>query len=523
MTSTPVSSQKGGRREWIGLAVLAFPCVLLSMDFTVLHLAVPALTAHLKPSSAQLLWIVDIYGFMISGALITIGTLGDRIGRRRLLMIGAVIFGSASVFAAFSTTAAMLIVARGLLGVAGATLMPSTLALIRNMFHDDDQRRIAIAIWINAYIIGGAIGPLAGGILLEHFWWGSVFLLNVPVMALLILLGPRLLPEFRDPNAGSLDLISAGLSLAAMLSVIYGIKQFAQNGDAVIALTTIVIGVALAAVFVARQRRLTHPIIDLELFALPAFSASICTQLVAAMSTSGIYLFVVQYLQLVRGFSPLVAGIWLLPSTVAGIVGTLVAPFLARRTHPSTVIGGGMLVSAVGMLLLTQIDRGPGVAVFLLAYCIMSLTISLAMTLTTDLLIAAAPAERAGSASAISETSGELGLALGIAVLGSVGTAFYRHAISAALPAGIANGAAERARSTLSGAIATAGQLGSAVGPELADAARAAFAQSLELVAGISAIIVIVTSIATLILLRRPIDSIRPDTLKSPEHRSAIF
>ncbi len=503
MNTETAKPAKGGRREWIGLAVLAFPCVLLSMDFTVLHLAVPALTAQLRPTSAQLLWIVDIYGFMISGSLITMGTLGDRIGRRRLLMIGAVTFGTASVFAAYSTSAVVLIIARGLLGVAGATLMPSTLALIRNMFQDDDQRRIAISIWINAYIIGGAIGPLAGGILLEHFWWGSVFLLNVPVMALLLILGPRYLPEFRDPKAGSLDLISAALSLVAMLSFIYGIKQFAADGSRIVALTTTVSGILLGAAFLVRQRKLAHPLIDLELFAVPAFSASTCTQLVAAMSTAGIYLFVVQYLQLVRGFTPLRAGVWLLPSTIAGIIGTMLAPFLARRIRPVNVIGGGMLVAAIGMLLLTQISRGPGVAVFVTAYVIMSLTISMAMTLTTDLLIAAAPAERAGSASAISETSGELGLALGIALLGSVGTAYYRHNVSAALPAGVAAGAAESARATLGGAIAVAKMPGTTVGLELADAARAAFTQSLELVAGISALIVIATSIATLFLLRR--------------------
>ena len=206
-----VTTERAGRKEWTGLAVLAFPCLLLAMDFTVLHLAVPALTAQLAPSSAQLLWIVDIYGFLIAGSLITMGTLGDRIGRRKLLLIGGATFGIASIAAAFAGSAAMLIITRGLLGVAGATLMPSTLALIRNMFHDEHQRRIAIAIWINSFVIGGAIGPLLGGIMLEHFWWGSVFLLNVPVMALLLALGPFLLPEFRDTNAGRLDVLSAAL------------------------------------------------------------------------------------------------------------------------------------------------------------------------------------------------------------------------------------------------------------------------------------------------------------------------
>src|SRR6188474_2903990 len=193
-------SNRAGRREWLGLAVIALPCVLYSMDLTVLELAVPRLSADLKPTAAQLLWILDIYGFLVAGSLITMGTLGDRIGRRRLLMIGAAAFGVASVIAAFSTSAEMLIATRALLGLAGATLAPSTLSLIRNMFLDQQQRTVAIGIWISSYSVGAAIGPLVGGILLEHFWWGSVFLIGVPVMVLLLVVGPMLLPEFRDPE-----------------------------------------------------------------------------------------------------------------------------------------------------------------------------------------------------------------------------------------------------------------------------------------------------------------------------------
>src|SRR5688500_14152631 len=269
------------RREWTGLAVLTLPCLLLSMDLTVLYLAVPSLSVDLNPSSAQLLWIVDIYGFLIAGSLITMGTLGDRIGRRRLLLIGAAAFGVASTLAAFSTSAEMLIATRALLGVAGATLMPSTLALIRNMFHDPHQRTLAIAVWLNSFMVGGALGPLLGGVMLEHFWWGSVFLLNVPVMVLILALGPFFLPEFRDPSAGRLDLLSAGLSLVAMLSIIYGIKQIAQDGPLVPALLSIVAGAALAVTFVRRQRTLDHPLIDLRLVRDPAFSASTPTQHVA--------------------------------------------------------------------------------------------------------------------------------------------------------------------------------------------------------------------------------------------------
>lgn len=266
---------RAGRHEWIGLAVIALPCMLYSMDLTVLNLAVPSLSADLKPSSTELLWIVDIYGFLVAGSLITMGTLGDRIGRRKLLLIGAAAFGTASVFAAFSTSAAMLIATRALQGVAAATLAPSTLSLIRNMFPDPAQRTVAISVWIMSFSAGAAIGPLIGGVLLEHFRWGSVFLINVPVMLLLLAIGPVLLPEFRDPDAGRLDPLSAAQSLAAVLAVIYGLKRIAEGGPSWFAALSIVFGLAVGAAFLRRQRKLADPLIDLKLFRFPAISAGI--------------------------------------------------------------------------------------------------------------------------------------------------------------------------------------------------------------------------------------------------------
>ncbi len=265
-----VSTRRAGRREWIGLAVLALPCLLYAMDLTVLNLAVPHLSADLRPSSTQLLWIVDIYGFLVAGSLVTMGTLGDRIGRRRLLLIGAAAFGAASLVAAWSTSAEMLIAARALLGLAGATVAPSTLSLIRNMFLDPRQRTVAISVWITSFSVGGAIGPLLGGVLLQWFWWGSVFLLAVPVMALLLVLGPLLLPEFRDPQPGRLDLPSAALSVAAVLAVIYGLKQLAQDGLGWPPALSILAGLAVGVVFVRRQHRLADPLLDLRLFRHPS-------------------------------------------------------------------------------------------------------------------------------------------------------------------------------------------------------------------------------------------------------------
>ena len=497
------TTERAGRREWIGLAVLAFPCFLLAVDFTVLHLAVPKITADLAPSSTQLLWIVDIYGFFIASSLITMGTLGDRIGRRRLLMFGGAAFGAASAIAAFADTALTLIATRALLGVAGATLMPSTMALIRNMFHDPDQRRIAIAVWINCFVVGGALGPLVGGIMLENFWWGSVFLLNVPVMIALLVLAPILLPEFKDPNAGRLDIASAALSLLAILSIIYGIKRLAQDGFTTVSIISIVLGAALGTAFVYRQRRLTHPLIDLELFKVPPFSAAVATQLVATITFGGLYLLVSQYLQLVLGLSPLHAGIALLPATVAGTFGTIAAPLLVKRFPIGYVIPCGMILSTLGMGLLALMDSSSGLALLVAAYIMMSFGVNIAMTLTTDTIMSVAPPERAGAASGISETSAELGAALGIALLGSVSTAIYRRSMGLGMPDIIPANVATSARATIGGAVTSARDLGGDGGAALSALARESFTGSLSIVAIISAVLVLVTSVITIAILRR--------------------
>lgn len=496
-----MNNPRAARREWIGLAVLALPCLLLAMDLTVLYLAVPALSADLAPSSAQLLWIVDIYGFLIAGSLITMGTLGDRIGRRRLLLIGAAAFGIASALAAFATSAAMLIATRALLGVAGATLMPSTLALIRNMFHDPRQRSTAISVWVTSFMVGSAIGPLLGGVMLEHFWWGSVFLLNVPVMALLLVLGPMLLPENRDPNSGRLDLLSAALSLVAILAIIYGIKRSAQDGFSAISGLAIVTGFAIGVLFVLRQRKLRHPLIDLRLFQVPAFSTSVATQLIALIAFAGIYLFTAQYLQLVFGFSPLRAGLWLLPSTIAGIAGSMLAPVIARRIRPAFVMSAGLILSAIGFAMLTQLGGSSGLAILVSAFVILSIGISATMTVTTDLIVGVAPPERAGAASAISETSSELGLALGVGIIGSIGTAVYRRDIARSMPGTIPAEAADAARDTLGNALAVAARLPGQLGTELADVARAAFTHALRTTAVTGTVIIVALAIIVVAVL----------------------
>ncbi|HSK38043.1 MAG TPA: MFS transporter, partial [Actinomycetota bacterium] len=359
MTATEVPP-RAGRREWIGLAVLALACLLYVMDLTVLHLAVPALSADLQPTSAQLLWIIDIYGVFVAGSLITMGTLGDRIGRRRLLMIGATAFGLVSLLAAFSPNAESLIVSRALLGVAGATLAPSTLSLIFHMFQDPRQRSVAIGFWIGSFSAGSAIGPVLGGAMLELFWWGSVFLLALPVMAALLLLGPRVLPEYKDPEAGRLDPISAAMSVLAVLGVIYGLKEIAQDGLSGGSVAAIVAGLAIGMAFVARQRRLADPMIDVGLFRLGRFNAALATNFLAIFVAVGYFLFVAQYLQLVLGLSPLKAGLWSLPSAVGFIIGSQFAPRVLGGIRPAYVISGGLALAAVGLGLLAQVGVEDG-------------------------------------------------------------------------------------------------------------------------------------------------------------------
>lgn len=497
---------RAGRREWTGLAVLALPTLLLSLDLSVLHLAAPHLGEDLRPSSAQLLWILDIYGFMIAGFLVTMGTVGDRIGRRKLLMIGAAVFGVASVAAAYSTSAEMLIATRALLGLAGATLMPSTLALISNMFKDAGQRALAIGVWMTAFMAGAAVGPLVGGALLEAFWWGSVFLLGVPVMLVLLAVAPFLLPEYRDPTAGRVDLPSVALSLAAILPVIYGLKELAKGGLAVTPVVAMAAGAVFAVVFGRRQRGLPTPLVDLRLFARPAFSGALAIMTLALLASGGMMMFFVQYLQMVEGLTAFQAGLWLLPATALTIIGSLSAPAIARSVPPGRIVAAGLLLAALGFALVTQAGGESGFVLLVVGMAVVFLGVSPATVLGTDIIVGSAPPEKAGSASAMSETSGELGMALGVAVLGSVATAVYRGQMSADLPAGVADPVAEAAGDSLPGALAVAGDLP----PQLADAllgsARSAFTSGVQTVAVIGAVLAVLLAVLAALLLR----SVRP-------------
>jgi len=501
MTTTqagPVTHEEihatAGPREWAGLCVLLLPLLLVSMDVSVLYFAVPFISRDLQPSSAQQLWIFDAYGFVLAGLLITMGSLGDRIGRRRLLLLGALAFSVASVGAAYAHGAAELITARAAQGVAGATLMPSTLALIRNMFHDQKQRRKAIAIWTSATMSGVALGPVLSGLLLEHFWWGSVFLINVPFMVMLLVLAPALVPEFRAPQPGRFDLVSALLSLGAVLPVIYGIQEIAAAGVDGARVAAIAVGIVVGVVFVFRQARSRAPLFELRLFRDRGFAGAVGLNLVAMFAIVGFAIFATQYLQSVRAMSPLTAALWSLVPMSGTAVAVPLSQLLVNRIDRAYIVAGGLLLAAAGYAILTQAAASSPIWMVLLGASIYAGGVVGALTVGNELLMGTVPPDRAGAAAAVVETSSELGGALGMAVLGSIGVAVYRADLTSGVPGGLPHPAVTEARSTLGGALATAGHLPAQLSTELVAAARTAFSHGLDTAAAGAAIVMIVAA-----------------------------
>jgi DHA2 family multidrug resistance protein-like MFS transporter len=494
----PSGPLTAGAREWTGLAVLLLPLLLISMDVSVLYFAVPFISRDLEPSSTQQLWIFDIYGFVLAGLLITMGSLGDRIGRRRLLLIGAFCFSLASLGAAYSHSAGDLIAARALQGVAGATLMPSTLALIRNMFHDEKQRRTAIAIWTSATMSGIALGPVLSGFLLAHFWWGSVFLINVPFMILLLMLGPALVPEFRAPQAGRFDVVSAVLSLGAVLPVVYGMQELSANGARPAYIAAIAAGVAIGTAFLARQAHSRAPMIELALFRSRGFTGAVALTLVSMFAIVGFAIFATQYLQSVRGMSPFTAALWSMVPMTGTMTAVPLSQLLVKHVDRAYIAGGGLLAAAGGYALLTQAQAQSGLWFVLLGASIYAGGVVAAVTVGNELIMGAVPPERAGAAAAVVETSSEFGGALGMAVLGSIGVAVYRSELARTAPAGLPAAAAGAARNTLGGALGVAGHLPAQLGSQLVSAARLAFTHGLDtaaLGAGIAMLAAAVISI----------------------------
>ncbi|GAB3712452.1 MFS transporter [Nocardiopsis oceani] len=491
-------SGRAGPAQWAGLAVLALPTVLLGLDLTVLHLALPSLAMDLSPSGTQELWIVDAYGFLIAGFLITMGTLGDRIGRRRLLMIGGVAFIAASIAAAYSPTAEILIASRAALGIAGATLMPSTLALISNMFHDPRQRALAIGLWATFFAGGMAAGPLVGGVLLHYFWWGAAFLIAVPIIGLMLLLAPVLLPEYRAPQSGRFDLPSVLLSLLALLPVVYAIKEFAKAGPTLSVIAAAVVGAVFSVVFVRRQLFLESPLLDMGLFKNRAFSVALGVMLVGLVGVGGTMLLTTQYLQLIEGLSPLTAGLWFGPPALMMMLSATIAPVLTRWIRPGFVVAGVLVLSALGYALMGVVGASGGLYSVVLAFSLVYLGLGALAALGTDLVVGAAPPEKAGSASAMSETVQELGLAAGIAVVGSLSAAVYTSRMDTQALSGLPEDTARVVENSLSGAASVSEDIPASVFQE----AQEAFVAGLNTTGWTGAGAVLVLAAVTAVMLR---------------------
>lgn len=484
------------RREWLGLAVLALPCLLYSMDLTILNLALPSLAGSLRPSSVELLWIIDIYGFFVAAFLVPLGALGDRFGRRRVLLVGAFLFAATSVLAALATSARLLIAARACMGLAGASLAPSTLSLIRTLFRDARERTVAVGVWIASYSLGGALGPLVGGVLLGHFPWPAVFLVPVPVMLSLLVLGPRLLPEARDPRAAPVDLVSIALSLAAVLLVVRGIKHAAVGGVTLSATLSVAGAAILALVLVRRQRGLAAPLIDVGLFQNPVLAGALAAYALASFASFGLFVFVAQYLQLVAGLSPLAAGVWTTPLALTFIAGSSITPVLARRVSRRALMVGGLVVAAAGFAVLTTLDGGGPRASLVAGFVVYALGLSPVCVLAPDIVVSAAPAARAGAAAALAETGAELGGAAGIALLGSLGAAVYRSVLAAQMPRGLSPANLEQARESLGAATAVARELSPPLGRVLEAVAHAAFVDAVRAVAAGAGFVTLVSGLA---------------------------
>ncbi|MCX4905198.1 MFS transporter [Streptomyces sp. NBC_00878] len=486
---------RAGRREWTALGVLMLPLLLVSMDVSVLYFAVPQISADLEPTGTQQLWIFDMYAFVLAGLLMTMGSLGDRIGRRRLLLFGAAAFGAASLVAAYATSAETLIAARAVLGVGGATLMPSTLAIIRTLFTDPAQRSKAIGMWSGVTTAGVALGSVLSGVLVEHFWWGSVFLVNLPAMVLLLLLGPILLPESRNPAPGRFDLLSMPLSMAAVLPVIYGLKEIPSEGWHVRYVVSVTVGLLFAALFVHRQRTIESPMIPPSLFRGRGFTPAVSLNLLAMFATMGSAYFNTQYLQSVLGKSPMEAALWsLLPTVLVGVAVPLAAVLVQRGVNRAYVVSAGFLIAACGYGMLTATGTDSLWLVLGGAGLIASGIVTV-MSQMMDLALGAVPAEKAGTASSVLETGTEFGGALGMALLGSVGTAVYRHDIPDTAP--------DAAHETLGAALAVARHLPDRAGDALVTTAREAFTSGMQAAAIAGTVLMLGAAVLAALTLRQ--------------------
>ncbi|WP_328924934.1 MFS transporter [Streptomyces sp. NBC_00190] len=492
----------GGANRWVVLAVLCVSLVLVALDATILHVAVPSITEDLRPGSIELLWIVDAYPLVCASLLILFGTLGDRVGRRRVLLLGYGLFGVASAIAALADNAQVLIAARALLGIGGAMIMPATLSILRQVFPDRRERALAIGIWTAVAAIGAASGPVLGGFLVQHYWWGSVFLINIPLMALILPLGRWLLPESKGSCDGPWDVTGALMAAAGVLGSVLGIKRLGAERQLLDAqaLVPLVLGVALLVLFVRRQKRRTHPLIDMRMFSRAAFSTSVGCIVLAMLALVGLELIAVQYLQLVLHLSPLATGLRLLPLTFAAMAAGATGSYTLARIGPRTMVSLGFLLTAFAVLLLTFMGQHDRPVLLTAGFILLGFGLQTTLFAAYESMLSEAPADTAGGAASIGETSYQLGAGMGIALLGSVMNAAYAPGI-ARVP-GVSPADSASAAHSLGEAYQIAVHLGGPAGAALYAAARNSFVHGLHVTLLVSAGLLLAGAVMALRLPR---------------------
>jgi DHA2 family multidrug resistance protein-like MFS transporter len=487
------------RHRWLALGPLTLGVLLIGVDGTVVAVATPTIGKQLGATATEILWIGDIYSFVLAGLLVTVGSLGDRIGHKKLLLCSASAFALVSLATAYAPTTGLLIAARALLGVTGASLAPSTLALIRGLFPRPRERAVAVGIWASVFSAGTALGPVIGGLLLEHFWWGSVFLINVPVIVVLLVGGIALLPELRNPTPGPWDLLGVALSLVGILGLVYAAKEGAATGMHTDIAVAGVAGAAALTLFVRRQLRAPSPLIDVRLFTNRTFSGVVAANILSILGLSGVLFFLSQFFQLVHGYSPLQAGLAELPAALAAMVFGVLAGVAVRRWSQRSVLATALALIGTALASLTLISPSTAYPQLGMALFVIGAGLGVAYAVANDIIIASVAPERAGAAAAISETAYELGMALGIAVLGSVIAAVYRHLVH---PPGIHDDVAAHTEQSLAAAHRAAETLGGEKAHALLAVAQSAFASGLAVAAGIGAALLLASAVAVWIFLK---------------------
>jgi EmrB/QacA subfamily drug resistance transporter len=428
-------------RRWVALGVLCLSLLVIVIDNTIVNVALPTLALELDAGVSELQWVVDAYTLSFAGLLLLAGTLGDRYGRRRTLLAGLALFGAASAAAAWSGSAGLLIACRALMGAGAAFIMPATLSLIVGIFADPRERATAVGLWAATAGLGVALGPVAGGVLLDRFWWGSIFVVNVPLCAIAIVVGRRVVPESRDPAVRRLDWAGAALSAAGLLALVWAVIEAPNAGwTSVKVLAAFALAALALGAFVVQQRRASDPLLDLRLFRNPRFTAASATVMVLFFALFGFLFLATQYLQLVLGYSPSAAGVRVLPYALAMIVFAPSSAKLVERFGTKSVATLGMALFSAGLAVAATVGEGTGYGRLAVAFVLMGAGMGLAGAPATESIMSALPPERANIGSAVNDTTRELGGALGVAIVGSLASSLYADRAPGSLGAAVQAG-----------------------------------------------------------------------------------